>query len=92
MTLKPRAHRAGAALRQGYLAIASGMVDVALVVGVEKSHDKIGPDVERGLANHKRFGFEAVQGRLPRRKPRSLCGVTWHEYQGSKRWLRWDLH
>ena len=32
----------GAALRTGYLAIASGAVDVALVVGVEKSADMVG--------------------------------------------------
>ena len=43
MTLEAAGASGGAALRQGYLAIASGMVDVALVIGVEKFTDKIGP-------------------------------------------------
>ncbi len=37
---RSRGRVGGAALRQGYLAVASGMVDVALVVGVEKFTDK----------------------------------------------------
>ncbi|HLU11282.1 MAG TPA: thiolase domain-containing protein, partial [Oceanobacillus sp.] len=32
----------GAALRTGYLAVASGMVETALVLGVEKSSDMVG--------------------------------------------------
>jgi len=40
----------GAALRQGYLALSSGLADVALVVGVEKFTDVIGPDLEAALA------------------------------------------
>ena len=50
----------GAALRAGYLAVASGQVDVALVVGVEKFTDKIGstsrlPWPRRGIAITKPF-------------------------------------
>src|SRR5512136_86344 len=41
----------GAALRQGYLAVASGMVEVALVIGVEKFTDAIGADIETALAS-----------------------------------------
>ena len=51
-----------AALRQGYLAIASGMVDVALVVGVEKFTDKVGPDVEAAVATAADSDYEAMQG------------------------------
>ncbi|MGB8984154.1 MAG: thiolase domain-containing protein, partial [Anaerolineales bacterium] len=40
MTVEAAGASGGAALRQGYLAVASGMVDVALVVGVEKFTDK----------------------------------------------------
>ena len=36
-------HPAAAAFRLGYLAVASGLVDVALVVGVEKYTDVVGP-------------------------------------------------
>src|SRR5512138_1238433 len=52
----------GAALRQGYMAVASGMVDSALVVGVEKFTDKIGPDVDSALSTASDSDFEAVQG------------------------------
>lgn len=52
----------GAALRQGYLAIKSGMADVALVVGVEKSTEMIGGYVEEALASAQDSDYEAVQG------------------------------
>ena len=52
----------GAALRQGYLAVASGMVDVALVVGVEKFTDVIGPDQEAALATTLDADYEAIHG------------------------------
>jgi acetyl-CoA C-acetyltransferase len=52
----------GAALRQGYLAILSGMVDVVMVVGVEKFTDVIGPDLEAALATQTDADYEAVQG------------------------------
>ena len=55
----------GAALRQGYLAVASGMVDVALVVGVEKFTDKIGPEVEEAIATESDADFESIQGMTP---------------------------
>src|SRR5512136_386828 len=55
----------GAALRQGYLAVASGMVDTALVIGVEKFTDKIGGGVESALATTFDSDFEAVQGMTP---------------------------
>jgi acetyl-CoA C-acetyltransferase len=55
----------GAALRQGYLAVASGSVDVALVVGVEKFTDTIGPGVEAALATATDSDFEAVHGLTP---------------------------
>lgn len=52
----------GAALRQGYLAVKSGMVDAALVVGVEKFTDSIGSGVEAALATASDGDYEAVQG------------------------------
>jgi acetyl-CoA C-acetyltransferase len=55
----------GAALRHGYLAIASGMVDVALVVGVEKFTDKVGQEVDDAIATAGDADFEAVQGLTP---------------------------
>src|SRR6266545_7886524 len=61
-TIEAAGASGGAALRQGYLAIASGMVDVALVVGVEKFTDKLGSDVDTALATTSDSDFEAVQG------------------------------
>ena len=52
----------GAALRLGYLAVASGLVDTVLVVGVEKFTDMVGAEVEAGLARPSDYDYEAVQG------------------------------
>src|SRR5512143_3734367 len=62
VTVEAAGASGGAALRQGYLAVASGMVDVALVVGVEKFTDRVGPDVDAALATTSDSDFEAVQG------------------------------
>jgi acetyl-CoA C-acetyltransferase len=66
-------------LRQGYLAIASGMVDVALVVGVEKFTDKVGPDVDTALATTSDSDFEAVQGMTPSAQAALLMKRYMHE-------------
>ena len=62
VTLEAAGASGGAALRQGYLAVASGMVNVALIVGVEKFTDKIGSSVEEALSTASDSDFEAVQG------------------------------
>ena len=62
VTVEAAGASGGAALRQGYLAIASGMADVALVLGVEKFTDKIGLDVDEALATAFDSDYEAVQG------------------------------
>ena len=50
-TLEAAGASGGAALRAGYLAVASGQVDVALVVGVEKFSDQIGAEVDAALVD-----------------------------------------
>ena len=62
VTIEAAGASGGAALRQGYLAVKSGMVDVALVVGVEKFTDKIGSDVEEAMSTASDSDFESVQG------------------------------
>ncbi|MFN8383541.1 MAG: beta-ketoacyl synthase N-terminal-like domain-containing protein [Anaerolineales bacterium] len=62
VTIEAAGASGGAALRQGYLAIASGMVDVAIVVGVEKFTDKVGSEVEEAVSTATDSDFEAVQG------------------------------
>ncbi len=70
----------GTALRAGYLAIKSGFVDVALVLGVEKFTDKVGPDVEAALATALDSDYEAVQGLTPVAQAALLLQRYLHEY------------
>lgn len=66
----------GAALRMGYMAILSGDVDVALVVGVEKYTDLIGPETESMVAHMLDADYEAAEGLTPI----SLAGLLFHRY------------
>lgn len=70
----------GAALRQGYLAVKSGLVDAALVVGVEKFTDSIGSGVEAALATTSDSDFEAVQGLTPTAQAALLMRRYMHEF------------
>jgi acetyl-CoA C-acetyltransferase len=62
VTVEAAGASGGAALRQGYLAVKSGLVDVALIVGVEKFTDKIGTGVDEALNTTSDSDYEAVQG------------------------------
>jgi acetyl-CoA C-acetyltransferase len=53
---------AGSAMRQGILAIASGMMDAVLVVGVEKMMDTKGGDTTAALATAADADYEVAQG------------------------------
>jgi acetyl-CoA C-acetyltransferase len=70
----------GAALRQGFIAVASGLVDVALVVGVEKFTDAIGPDIESALATGTDSEYEAVHGLTPTAQAALLARRYMHEF------------
>ncbi len=70
----------GAALRSGYLAIKSGFIDVALVVGVEKLTDKIGPEVDNALATSLESDYEAVQGVTPLAQAAMLMRRYFNDY------------
>ena len=80
LTIEAAGASGGAALRQGYLAIASGMVDVALVVGVEKFTDQIGSGVDSALATTGDADFEAVQGMTPTAQAALLMKRYMHEH------------
>ena len=54
-----------AALRLGYLAVKSGYVQTALVVGVEKYTDTVGSGTESLIAHSMDYDFEAMQGLTP---------------------------
>ena len=81
VTVEAAGASGGAALRQGYFAVASGMVEVALVVGVEKFTDKIGSDVDGALATTGDSDFEAVQGMTPAAQAALLMKRYMHEHQ-----------
>ncbi len=51
-----------AALRIGYVAVAGGLADVVLVVGVEKMTDTLGPGATTALAMAADADYEAAQG------------------------------
>ncbi len=52
----------GLALRMGYLAVASGAVDTALVLGVEKLTDQTASNVDAAMATITDTDYEAEQG------------------------------
>lgn len=81
VTVEAAGASGGAALRQGYLAVASGMVDVALVVGVEKFTDKVGAGVDEALATTGDADYEAVQGMTPAAQAALLMKRYMHEYE-----------
>ena len=66
----------GAALRMGYMAVLSGDVDAALVVGVEKFTDVIGAESESMIAHMLDADYEAAEGLTPL----SLAGLLFHRY------------
>lgn len=55
----------GAALRMAYMAVASGMVDVAAAVGVEKATDVLGSDIESLSTRNLDADYEANEGQTP---------------------------
>ena len=65
MTVESAGASGGAALRTGFLAIASGQAEIALVVGVEKFTDQIGAATDAALASASDSDYEAVQGLTP---------------------------
>jgi acetyl-CoA C-acetyltransferase len=52
----------GAAVRMGYLAVASGLQDVVIVTGVEKMTDLSGPAMEEALVTSTDEDYEAIHG------------------------------
>ncbi len=81
VTVEAAGASGGAALRQGYLAIKSGMVDVALVVGVEKFTDMLGSGVEEAVATTSDSDFEAIQGMTTTAQAALLMKRYMYEHQ-----------
>jgi acetyl-CoA C-acetyltransferase len=70
----------GAALRQGYLAITSGMAETALVIGVEKATDRTGSERYTALATMLDADYEAGGGATPAAMAALLMRRYMHEY------------
>ena len=70
----------GAALRMGYLAIKSGEAQVALVLGVEKVTDQLGPGAEAVQTLGEDSDYEAVQGLTPNAQAALLMRRYMHQY------------
>jgi len=80
VTIEAAGASGGAALRQGYLAIKSGLVDTALIVGVEKFTDVVGAGVEEALATAADSDFESVQGMTSTAQAALIMQRYMHEY------------
>lgn len=80
VTVEAGSASGGAALRMGYMAVASGMTPAALVIGVEKLTDKVGSSVEAALSTSTDSDFEAVQGMTPNAQAALLMRRYMHEY------------
>ena len=65
VTVEAAGASGGAALRAGYLAVKSGFIDVAMVVGVEKITDKVIDEVEAALTTTLDSDYEAIHGLTP---------------------------
>ncbi|HVO70159.1 MAG TPA: thiolase domain-containing protein [Aggregatilineaceae bacterium] len=70
----------GMALRQGYLAVAGGLADVVLVIGVEKATDRTGSERDTALATVLDADYEAGSGATPVALAALLMRRYMHEY------------
>jgi acetyl-CoA C-acetyltransferase len=80
VTVEAAGASGGAALRQAFIAVASGAVETALVVGVEKMTDKVGPGVTAALATAADSDWEAAQGATPTALAALLMRRYMHAY------------
>ena len=80
VTIEAAGASGGAALRQGYLAVKSGLVDTALIVGVEKFTDVVGAGVEEAIATAADSDFESVQGLTATAQAALIMKRYMHEY------------
>ena len=70
----------GAALRQGILAVKSGLVETALVIGVEKMTDQVGSPVTAVLSSTLDADYEAIHGLTVAGMGALLMRRYMHEY------------
>ena len=83
-TIEASGASGGLAIRQAYLAIASGAIDVAIVLGVEKVTDKSSSQVQAALATNTDSEYEAVQGITPSAQAALLMQRYLYEHEAPK--------
>jgi acetyl-CoA C-acetyltransferase len=79
MSVEAAGASGGAAMRQAYLAVLSGQVETALVVGVEKVTDRVGPAVASAVTAGSDADFESIQGITPAAQAAILMRRYLHE-------------
>lgn len=80
-TIEAAGASAAMALRVGTLAVASGMVDAAMVLGVEKLSDQVPAEAEAALAMGSDADYEAEQGLTLTAQAAMLAQRYFHEYK-----------
>ncbi|HLF88986.1 MAG TPA: beta-ketoacyl synthase N-terminal-like domain-containing protein [Anaerolineales bacterium] len=80
-TIEAAGASGGVALRAGYLAVLSGVVDVALVVGVEKITDQVGGSVESAISTTTDADYEAEHGLTTTAQAALLMQRYLHEFK-----------
>ena len=80
-TIEAAGASAAMALRVGVMAVASGMVDVAMVLGVEKLSEQVPAEVEAALAMGSDTDYEAEQGLTLTAQAALLAQRYLHEYE-----------
>jgi acetyl-CoA C-acetyltransferase len=81
VTVEAAGASGGAALRQAVLAVASGQVETAIVVGVEKLTDKVGAGAAAAAATASDSDWEAAQGATPAALAALLMRRYMHAYE-----------
>lgn len=79
-TIEAAGASAAMALRVGTMAVASGMVDAALVLGVEKLSEQVPAEVEAALAMASDTDYEAEQGLTLTSQAALLAQRYMHQY------------
>lgn len=81
LTVEAAGASGGMAVRQAYLALASGSIRSVLVVGVEKVSDHPSAEVETAVASASDVDYEAVHGLTPTAQAALMMRRYLHEYQ-----------
>ncbi len=85
VTVEAAGASGGAALRQAILAVGSGQVETALVVGVEKMTDTVGAAAIAATATASDSDWEAAQGTTPTALAALLMQRYLHQHQADLR-------